>query len=84
MMKKISASKQWMIDHPDDVPCPKSGGAAYWWRVKRGIGASADWARAKREWRAAHAADVAMAEKRAREAREREAAHSCDATGRDE
>jgi hypothetical protein len=59
-MKKITESQQWMIDHPDDEPPPvKSGGAFHAWRIKRGIGASAQWAQARREWRAANAAAIA-------------------------
>jgi hypothetical protein len=49
---KPTLAEQWMASHPDDEPCPKSGGAAYHWRVKRGIGGSAAWARTKAERRA--------------------------------
>jgi hypothetical protein len=52
MPRKLSLAEQWMRDHPDDEPCPKSGGAAYWWRMKRGIGASPKWAETKRKLKA--------------------------------
>jgi hypothetical protein len=32
---KMSATQQWMADHPNDVPCPKGNSAA--WRRKRGL-----------------------------------------------
>jgi hypothetical protein len=43
MTKRLSLTAQWMLDHPDDVPCPKPYcyGAAKAWRWKRGIGSSA-------------------------------------------
>jgi hypothetical protein len=45
---------QWMKDHPRDTPCPPgSGGAARAWRLKRGLGGSAAWARIKAERKAA-------------------------------
>jgi hypothetical protein len=31
MKKKLSPTQQWMADHPDDVPCPRSNANA--WRV---------------------------------------------------
>jgi hypothetical protein len=40
MTKKLSATKQWMIDHPDDEPCPlpqRSPNAAAAWRRKRDL-----------------------------------------------
>ena len=36
-MPKLSTTKQWMIDHPDDTPCPRSPNAARSWRRKRGL-----------------------------------------------
>jgi hypothetical protein len=33
----VSPTKQWMLDHPDDVPCPRSPHAAKAWRIKRGL-----------------------------------------------
>jgi hypothetical protein len=35
--KKLSPTQQWMLDHPNDVPCPKTPNAAQAWRKKRGI-----------------------------------------------
>jgi hypothetical protein len=52
-MAKMTLAQAWMRDHPDDTPCPKSGGAAYWWRMKRGIGGSHQWAQTKKAIRAA-------------------------------
>jgi hypothetical protein len=37
MTKKLSPSQQWMVDHPDDVPCPLTPCAAKAWRMKRGL-----------------------------------------------
>ena len=62
-MAKLSATKQWMIDHPNDDPCPKSLAAAKAWRRKRGLDAASIAA-----LRAKYAA--AMAEKRARQAKQ--------------
>ena len=61
MTKKLSASKQWMIDHPDDVPCPNGPDAAAAWRLKRGIYTGESEIRA--QWAKYEAA---MAEKRAK------------------
>jgi hypothetical protein len=57
--EKLSATKQWMQDHPHDVPCPNSPDSAAAWRRKRGIGpvTSADRAQWERY-------EAAMAEKR--------------------
>jgi hypothetical protein len=35
--KKLSPSKQWMIDHPCDKPCPMDPDSARAWRIKRGL-----------------------------------------------
>jgi hypothetical protein len=35
MSKKISATKQWELDHPNDVPCPRNASPAQVWRRKR-------------------------------------------------
>ena len=35
--KKLSTSQQWMLDHPDDTPCPRGPLAAQAWRRKRGL-----------------------------------------------
>jgi hypothetical protein len=35
--KKLSGTQQWMLDHPNDVPCPRSSVAAAAWRRKRGL-----------------------------------------------
>ena len=37
--KQITPTQQWMLDHPDDTPCPAKGGgsAARAWRIKRGL-----------------------------------------------
>jgi hypothetical protein len=35
-MRKLGPIQQWMVDHPDDVPCPP-GGAGVHWRRKRGL-----------------------------------------------
>jgi hypothetical protein len=37
-MRKLGPIQQWMADHPDDVPYPRSPEAAKAWRAKRGIG----------------------------------------------
>jgi hypothetical protein len=29
--------RQWMLDHPDDEPCPRSPDAARAWRIERGL-----------------------------------------------
>jgi hypothetical protein len=50
---KMSATQQWMADHPNDVPCPKGNSAA--WRRKRGLDKAGAALRAKYE--------AAMAEK---------------------
>ena len=34
-MLKPSLTKQWMIEHPNDKPCPREPGAARAWRMKR-------------------------------------------------
>jgi hypothetical protein len=34
---KLSKTKQWEIDHPDDRPCPAGPTAARAWRIARGI-----------------------------------------------
>jgi hypothetical protein len=60
--KKLSRTAQWMIDHPNDLPCPLQPHAATAWRKARGIGANAGAERAK-----AAKYTEAMAEKRARE-----------------
>jgi hypothetical protein len=62
MKKKLSPTQQWMADHPDDVPCPRSNANA--WRRKRGLDAAGSAIRAKYE--------AAMAEKREREAAQQE------------
>ncbi len=36
--KKLSATTQWMKDHPSDLPCPTDPDAAKAWRKARGIG----------------------------------------------
>ena len=36
-MAKVSKTKQWELDHPDDRPCPKGPTAAKAWRIQRGI-----------------------------------------------
>jgi hypothetical protein len=60
MAKKLSRTQQWLLDHPDDVPPPTSGGGALAWRRKRGLDPAGDALRAKYE--------EAMREKREREA----------------
>lgn len=40
---KISATKQWETDHPDDRPCPDGPIAAKGWRIKRGISKPDSW-----------------------------------------
>jgi hypothetical protein len=37
MTEKLSPTKQWEQDHPDDVRCPATPSAAKAWRSKRGI-----------------------------------------------
>jgi hypothetical protein len=59
--RKISPTQQWMVDHPNDVPCPRGNASA--WRRKRGLDKAGAALRAKYE--------AAMAEKRRREAGER-------------
>jgi hypothetical protein len=55
MSRKLTLAEQWMKDHPDDTPCPPgSGGAARAWRLKRGLGGSAAWARTKAKRKAEH------------------------------
>jgi hypothetical protein len=55
MKKGKTLTEQWMEEHPNDEPCPQphNGLAAHAWRLKRGIGASAAWAREKQARRAA-------------------------------
>jgi len=65
MAKKPSLTQRWMLDHPDDVPCPRNPAAA--WRLKRGL------ARSQREIRKRY--EAAMAETRAWRAKQAEAAH---------
>ena len=36
-MKTVSATQQWMQNHPNDVPCPRGAAAAKAWRRKRGL-----------------------------------------------
>jgi hypothetical protein len=38
---KLSATQQWLADHPDDVPCPRDPNLAGVWRRKRGLEATA-------------------------------------------
>jgi hypothetical protein len=33
MARKPRTPQQWMLDHPDDVPCPPRGGAIHWRRA---------------------------------------------------
>ncbi len=47
-MKTLSATRQWMRDHPNDVPCPRSPDAAAW-RRKRGLDKAGIALRAKYE-----------------------------------
>jgi hypothetical protein len=55
MSRKLTLAEQWMKNHPDDTPCPPgSGGAARAWRLKRGLGGSAAWARTKAKRKAEH------------------------------
>ena len=56
---KLSKTKQWEIDHPDDRPCPTGPTAAEAWRIKRGISHPNDW-RLRRVW---EKYDALMAEK---------------------
>jgi hypothetical protein len=63
MAKKLTATQQWMIDHPNDTPCPLQPHGAAAWRKARGIGANAGAERAK-----VAQYEAAMADKRAREA----------------
>jgi hypothetical protein len=49
-MAKLSKTAQWMLDHPDDIPPPKSGGGARAWRIARGL--DGEWGRFKRDQRA--------------------------------
>jgi hypothetical protein len=61
--KKLSLTAQWMLDHPNDVPCPLQPHGAAVWRKARGIGANAGPQPDK--WRQY---SEALADKRAREA----------------
>jgi hypothetical protein len=40
VIKKRSATAQWMLEHPHDTPCPRDYAAAKAWRQARGIGLS--------------------------------------------
>jgi hypothetical protein len=35
--KKLSPTKKWEHDHPDDKPCPRNPSAAQAWRRTRGL-----------------------------------------------
>jgi hypothetical protein len=61
--KKLSATAQWMLDHPNDVPCPATPSAATAWRRKRFANPNFAAERAKY--------DAAMAESRMIEQRRR-------------
>ena len=37
MAKKLSMAQQWLVDHPDDEPCPRDPNLAGVWRRKRGL-----------------------------------------------
>jgi hypothetical protein len=43
MAKKLSPTKQWMADRPDDKPCPLEPYAARAWRRKRGLDFDPEW-----------------------------------------
>jgi hypothetical protein len=38
VIRKRSATAQWMLEHPTDTPCPRDRKAAGAWRRARGIG----------------------------------------------
>jgi hypothetical protein len=65
MTKKISRTKVWERDHPNDEPCPTRHSAAQVWRRERGLETRPD-----QEYRDMIKAkyEAAMAEKRQREA----------------
>jgi hypothetical protein len=46
---KLSPTRQWEVDHPQDAPCPKDPGSAAAWRRKRGLDAAGAALRAKYE-----------------------------------
>ena len=64
----LSKTKQWMIDHPDDLPCPEDPRAAMEWRQERGL-CRKSWGAYNEERRARDLEryNQAMAEKHARE-----------------
>jgi hypothetical protein len=66
MTKKLSRTQQWMLDHPDDVPCPRDPMSARSWRIKRGLQQAPEREVADRVQLAKY--EAAMAEKRQREA----------------
>jgi hypothetical protein len=47
--RKLSPARQWMADHPNDVPCPKGPDTAKAWRKRRGLDAAGAALRAKYE-----------------------------------
>jgi hypothetical protein len=72
-MAKLSATKQWELDHPDDTPCPSGSTAAAAWRRRRGLDAASNAIREKYE--------AAMAEKRAWQAKQEATAEICPRCG---
>jgi hypothetical protein len=60
-MAKLSLTRQWEIDHPNDKLCPRDPDSARAWRFARGFGDS------KRNRVIREKYEAAMAEKRARE-----------------
>jgi hypothetical protein len=49
MAKKLSRTRQWEQDHPNDVRGPRSPDAATAWRHRRGLDAAGDALREKYE-----------------------------------
>jgi hypothetical protein len=64
-MRKLSLTQQWMIDHPDDEPCPRNHSAAQRWRRKRGL--ERDPIKEAKQEADRTKYEAAIAEKRARE-----------------